>query len=96
MIMRGSLRPPSSTYPAGPPAQPVQGFPRVPAGRVAVIRFTGRWSPANLQRHEAALRRWAQAHHLTIAGDAEVNRYDPPFKPWFLRRNEIWLPLANA
>ena len=27
--------------------------------------------------------------------NAEVNRYDPPFKPWFLRRNEVWLPLAE-
>jgi hypothetical protein len=22
-----------------------------------------------------------------------LSRYDPPFKPWFLRRNEIWLSL---
>ncbi|MGA1462308.1 MAG: heme-binding protein [Steroidobacteraceae bacterium] len=20
-------------------------------------------------------------------------RYDPPFKPWFMRRNEVWIPV---
>jgi hypothetical protein len=26
-------------------------------------------------------------------GEPVLSRYDPPFKPWFLRRNEIWLSL---
>ena len=25
-----------------------------------------------------------------------LSRYDPPYKPWFLRRNEIWLALNHA
>ena len=28
-----------------------------------------------------------------IAG--ALSRYDPPFMPWFLRRNEIWLTLER-
>lgn len=67
----------------------------VPAARVAVVRFSGRWTDANMKDHEAALRRWTNDQHFTVTGEAEVNRYDPPFKPWFLRRNEIWLPLAG-
>jgi hypothetical protein len=48
-----------------------------------------------MKEHEAELRRWTNARKLEVIGDAEVNRYDPPFKPWFLRRNEVWFPLAE-
>jgi hypothetical protein len=67
----------------------------LPPARVAVVRFSGRWTDANMSEHEAELRRWVSDRHLTILGGAEVNRYDPPFKPWFLRRNEVWFPVAE-
>ena len=68
----------------------------LPPTRVAVVRFSGRWTDTNMSEHEAELRRWTSARHLAIVGDAEVNRYDPPFKPWFLRRNEVWLRLEKG
>ena len=58
------------------------------------VRFSGRWTDANMKEHEATLLRWTNDQHLTVIGEAEVNRYDPPFKPWFLRRNEVWRALA--
>ena len=67
----------------------------VPPSRVAVVRFSGRWTDANMKEHEEELRRWTSDRHLTVIGEAEVNRYDPPYKPWFLRRNEVWFPLAE-
>ncbi len=67
----------------------------VPPARVAVVRFSGRWTDANMKEHEAELRRWTTNRRLTVIGEAEVNRYDPPFKPWFLRRNEVWFALAE-
>jgi hypothetical protein len=80
------------TLPA--PQDPRVVLREVPPMRVAVVRFSGRWTDANMKDHEVALRRWADGRKLTVTGEAEVNRYDPPFKPWFLRRNEVWLPLA--
>ncbi len=79
---------------------PIPDDPRVvlreiPPARVAVVRFSGRWTDKNMKEHEEALRRWTSARKLAAVGEAEVNRYDPPFKPWFLRRNEVWLELAN-
>ena len=68
----------------------------VPPARVAVVRFSGRWTDANIKEHEAELRRWTSDRRLTVIGEAEVSRYDPPFKPWFLRRNEVWFPLAEG
>lgn len=89
------------TMPAGKTLEtlPAPQDPRVvlrelPAARFAVVRFSGRWTDANMKEREDALRRWADQRHLTVVGDAEVNRYDPPFVPWFLRRNEVWLPLG--
>ncbi len=65
----------------------------LPPTRVAVVRFSGRWTVENMGKHEAALRDWVRAERLPVVGAAEVNRYDPPFVPWFARRNEIWLRL---
>jgi hypothetical protein len=66
----------------------------VPATRVAVIRFSGRWTVSRMQSHTQALRAWTERHGLRAAGEPEVNRFDPPWIPWFMRRNEVWLPLA--
>ncbi len=82
-----------ATLPA--PEDPRVVLRAVPPARVAVVRFSGRWTDANMKEHEAELRRWTNDRHLTVIGVAEVNRYDPPFKPWFLRRNEVWFPLAE-
>ena len=78
---------------------PVPDDPRVvlrelPPSRVAVVRFSGRWTDENMGSHEELLRGWVDRNRLPVTGKAEVNRYDPPFLPWFARRNEIWLPLA--
>jgi hypothetical protein len=32
---------------------------------------------------------------LAWTGEAVYSRYNPPFTPWFMRRNEIWLHLAS-
>jgi hypothetical protein len=65
----------------------------VPPARVAVVRFGGRWTEARMAEREAALRHWLREQALEPVGDAEVNRYDPPWTLWFMRRNEIWLEL---
>ncbi|MBL8784677.1 MAG: heme-binding protein [Deltaproteobacteria bacterium] len=63
---------------------------------VAVVRFSGTWTPAHMRERTEALREWVAARGLRITGEPEVNRYDPPFKPWFLRRNEVWLPVDGT
>lgn len=65
----------------------------MPARTVAVIGYSGTWSQRryeeNLKKLEKAL---AQAG-LRWHGEPVWARYDPPWKPWFWRRNEIWLEL---
>jgi hypothetical protein len=64
--------------------------------RVAVIRYSGFWSDANYHQHLEKLQAGLRAAGLAWLGEAIYSRYDPPFMPWFLRRNEIWLHLANT
>ena len=65
----------------------------VPAHRVAVIRYSGFWTQANYEEHLDQLRSILRGADIEWVGEPVLSRYDPPFKPWFLRRNEIWLRL---
>lgn len=62
-----------------------------PARQVAVIRYAGRWSHDNYDRHLARLRQGIADAGIVAEGEPVWARYDPPFKPWFLRTNEIML-----
>jgi hypothetical protein len=64
--------------------------------QVAVIRYSGFWSESNYSEHLAKLQAALHAANLAWTGEAVYSRYNPPFTPWFLRRNEIWLHLSSA
>ena len=64
--------------------------------RVAVIRYSGFWSEANYQKHLEKLQGAVRAGGLSAVGEPVYSRYNAPFTPWFMRRNEIWLHLANT
>lgn len=64
--------------------------------RLAVIRYSGFWSDANYEDHLAKLQAALRAANLVWVGEPVYSRYNAPFTPWFLRRNEIWLHLANS
>ena len=70
----------------------------VPPRTVAVWRYSGRWTEDNFRQHEQDLRRALQARNLQPApGDsAIIARYDAPFMPWFMRRNEVLIPLEKS
>ena len=66
----------------------------IPPRRMAVVRYSGTWSEARYDDELAALRKFIGEHGLTAIGEPVFARYDPPFMPWFLRRNEIQIPVA--
>ncbi len=68
----------------------------VTPGQVAVIRYSGFWSESNYAEHLATLQTALRAADLTWTGEPVYARYNAPFTPWFLRRNEIWLTLASG
>ena len=67
----------------------------VPARRVASIRYSGLWSEARYREHKLQLEAWILKNKMKASGEASWARYDPPFKPWFLRRNEILIPVET-
>jgi len=67
----------------------------VPERRVAALRFSGRWTDANFERHASDLAAWIEARGLTPAGPVEYAYYNDPFTPWFLRRNEVLVEVAD-
>jgi len=75
------------------PEDPKVSLRQVPARRVAAVRYSGFWSEKGYLRYKAELESWIDRMGLTIVGDAIWARYNPPFMPWFLRRNEILIPV---
>jgi len=66
-----------------------------PERRVAAIRYSGSWSRSRYDDHERSLREWIQRRGLAPVGEPVWARYDPPFMPWFLRRNEILVEIRE-
>jgi hypothetical protein len=60
---------------------------------VAALRFSGRWSEGNFRKHEARLLDSLAGMDVEMTGAPELARYNSPFTPWFLRRNEIIVPV---
>jgi effector-binding domain-containing protein len=67
----------------------------IPARRMAAVQYSGTWSRSRYERNLARLREWMKAQGLAAAGDPVWARYNAPFTPWFLRRNEVLVPLAS-
>ena len=65
----------------------------LPPYRAAVIRYSGFWSENNYREHLEALRTWLKNSDLEERGEPVWARYNAPFTPWFLRRNEILIPV---
>ena len=67
----------------------------VQPSQVVVIRYSGFWSESNDAEHLAKLQAALRAAELAWEGEPVYSRYNAPFTPWFMRRNEIWLRLAS-
>jgi hypothetical protein len=66
----------------------------VPEQLVAVSRFSGRWNLATYLKHVAELESDIAECEFTVNGSPRFARFDPPWTPWFMRRNEIQIPIA--
>ena len=80
------------------PLDPRVSIREVGARKVAVWRYSGRWTEENFREYEQQLRQILLRKKLQAeSGDsAIIARYDAPFIPWFMRRNEVLIPLQTA
>jgi hypothetical protein len=66
----------------------------VPARRMAAVRFSGTWGAEKFEAVAARLRDQMRVEGLVPAEAPPVfARCDPPWTPWFLRRNEVLVPI---
>jgi effector-binding domain-containing protein len=90
----GFLMPAAFTMETIPtPNDPAVVLREKPACRMAAIRYRGFWSQKNYEKHLQELEIWIKEQELAATGDPVWARYNPPFTPWFLRRNEILIPV---
>lgn len=68
----------------------------MPARTVAAIRYSGTWSKRNYEKHLGALYEALRAEGFEPTGEPTWARYNPPFTPWFMRRNEILTAFQEA
>ena len=61
----------------------------MPAHEVVAIEFSGYTSEGDIEKKSAELREWANKKQIKLANQPSVLRYDPPWKPGFIRRNEV-------
>lgn len=66
----------------------------LPPTRFAVLQFSGLAGKDDVAAKTAELERRAGGHHLRAIGPASLAQYDPPWTLWFMRRNEVMLPVA--
>lgn len=77
------------------PKDPTVSIRQVPARLMAAVRYSGFWSEENYRNHLAELQDWMTNNRLTQSGEPVWARYNPPFTPWFMRRNEILVPVTS-
>lgn len=71
------------------PTNPQVRIRAVPEQLAAAAQYSGRWTEAAYRRQLADLASAVSLTGLLPVGAARFARFDPPFKPWFLRRNEV-------
>lgn len=66
---------------------------QIPSFKAAAIRYSGTWSQKRYEANKAKLETYIQEEGLTAAGEPIWARYNPPFELWFMRRNEVVIPI---
>ena len=66
---------------------------QVPAQKVAAIRYSGTWSQKKYIKNKTEVEQFIREKELKVTGEDIFARYNPPFQLWFLRRNEVLIPV---
>jgi hypothetical protein len=66
------------------------------AQRFASVSFKGTQNDKKVSKYTARLREFISQKGYRVSGEPVYAFYDPPFVPWFLRDNEILLPIQKV
>jgi SOUL heme-binding protein len=71
------------------PTNPLVRIEVQPEKTMAVLRFSGRTSATRVEKYIQDLLSIVNTHTIQINGESILMRYNSPFTPEFLRRNEV-------
>jgi hypothetical protein len=63
---------------------------------MAVVRYSGRWTERNYDKHKKRLSESLEAASIETIGAFESAAYDAPYVLPFLRRNEVMIEVKSA
>lgn len=66
----------------------------LPPARYAVVTFSGLANEGDVAKRTAELTTFIGHNGLRASGPPALARYNPPWTLWFMRRNEVQIPLA--
>lgn len=78
------------------PENPELQFKEIPKRHVASITFSGNINQELVNKKKQELMKWLQEKDITTIGSAELARYNPPFIPGFIKRNEVLIEVNYA
>ena len=68
---------------------------KVPGLLMGALSYSGTWSRDRYEEKEKRLKELIRQRGLKISGEPVFARYNSPFTLWFLRRNEVLIPVAR-
>jgi hypothetical protein len=78
------------------PLDPSVILREIPARTMAALTYSGTWSKKRYDKHLEILKGRMKELGLKASGEPVFARYNSPFTPWFLRRNEILIPVERS
>lgn len=69
---------------------------KIPGRLMAALSYSGTWSRERYEDKEKRLKELIRQRGLKIEGEPVFARYNPPYMPWFLRRNEVLIPVGQV
>ncbi|HSO64283.1 MAG TPA: heme-binding protein [Ornithinibacter sp.] len=91
-VLPASMTPETAPVPTNPDVR----IRAVPERLAAAATYSGRWTRSSYERHLADLLGAVVAAGFVPIGAPRFARFDPPFTPWFLRRNEVVQDVTRA
>ena len=77
------------------PTNPAVKIEIQPEKQMAVLRFGGRATHTRVEKYIQALTTMLQEQTMQIRGEPVLMRYNSPFTPGFLRRNEVAVEIVT-
>jgi hypothetical protein len=68
----------------------------VPAHLAGATTWSGSWKYDEVEKRGEEMIKQLAGLGYRASGEPRWARYDPPWKPWFMRRNEVIVPVVKS